>query len=169
MTVHHARRQDAFKTHKFVTTSVISENCLPYTTKEQGLETPEEFLKFWRDIVEKQPSYEADKENLVVVLLSSRLRPYAWHTVALGHVSEVNAHPREILRPVIAGAAYAFILAHNHPSGDPSPSRGDENITRKMIEASKIMSIQMMDHIVIGKPAPGRSPYYSFREAGMVP
>lgn len=169
MTVHHARRKDAFKTHRFVTTSVISENCLPYTTKDQGLETPEACLKFWRDIISTQPSYEADKENLVVILLNSRLRPYAWHTVAIGHLTEVNAHPREILRPCIAGAAYAFILLHNHPSNDATPSRGDEIITRKIIEASQIMKINFMDHVVIGTAAPGRSPYYSFREAGIIP
>lgn len=169
MTLNTARRKDSFKTHRFVTTSVISENCLSYTTKEQGLETPEACLKFWKDIIATQPSYEADKENLVVVLLNTRLRPYAWHTVAIGSLSEVNAHPREILRPCVAGAAYGFILAHNHPSGDASPSRGDEAITRKIIQASEIMAIRFLDHIVIGTPSPGQLPYYSFREAGMIP
>lgn len=169
MTVHHARRKDTFRTHRFVTTSVIAENCLPYTTKEQGLDTPEACFEFWKKIIASQPSYEADKENLVVILLSIRLRPYAWHTVAIGSLTEVNAHPREILRPCIAGAAYGFILLHNHPSNDPSPSRGDEITTRKMIEASQLMNIRFLDHVIIGTAAPGRSAYYSFRESGMIP
>lgn len=169
MTIHHARRKNTFKTHRFVTTSVISENSLPYTTKDEGLNTPEACLKFWNEIIKTQSSYEADKENLIVILLSIRLRPYAWHTVAIGNLSEVTAHPREILRPCIAGAAYGFILAHNHPSGDPSPSRSDEVITRKMIEASQIMGIRFMDHVIIGEITPNSPTYYSFRESGIIP
>ncbi|KAB2641318.1 MAG: JAB domain-containing protein, partial [Verrucomicrobia bacterium] len=65
--------------------------------------------------------------------------------------------------------AYGFILIHNHPSGDPSPSRSDESTTRRVVEAANLMQVRFIDHIIIGKPSPGRCAYYSFREAGLIP
>jgi DNA repair protein RadC len=69
---------------------------------------------------------------------------------------------------VITRGAYGFVLVHNHPSGDPSPSRADEEATNRIIEASKLMQVRFLDHVIIGKPSPGRTPYYSFREAGFI-
>jgi DNA repair protein RadC len=57
---------------------------------------------------------------------------------------------------------------HNHPSGDCSPSRSDESTTRRVGEASNLLQIRFIDHVIVGDPAPGRSPYYSFREAGLI-
>jgi DNA repair protein RadC len=70
---------------------------------------------------------------------------------------------------VITRGAYGFILLHNHPSGDPSPSRADEIVTRQVVEAAKLMQVCFLDHVIIGRPSPGRAAYYSFREAGLVP
>jgi DNA repair protein RadC len=69
---------------------------------------------------------------------------------------------------VITRGAYGFVLIHNHPSGDPSPSKADELITRRLLEAANFMQVCFFDHVIIGKPSPGRLPYYSFREAGIV-
>jgi len=69
---------------------------------------------------------------------------------------------------VITHSAYSFIVAHNHPSGDPSPSEADLRLTRRILEASRIMLIQLVDHVIIGMPAPGRSSYFSFREGGVI-
>lgn len=108
------------------------------------------------------------QEQVVVAVLDSRLRHIGTTMVSLGTVSESPAHPREILRPVITRGAHGFILIHNHPSGDPSPSRSDELITRRLMEASSLMQVMFFDHVIIGRPAPGRSGYFSFREAGIV-
>lgn len=132
------------------------------------LDTPELMHKFWCNIIAEQPDYEPDKESVCVILLNCRFMPYAWHRVSLGTVCESSAHPREIFRPVIVGGAHSFVLAHNHPSGDPSPSIADASITRRILEAANIMQIQFADHVIIGKPAPGRTPYFSFREAGII-
>jgi len=61
------------------------------------------------------------------------------------------------------------VAIHNHPSGDPSPSRADEMVTRRLVEAATLMQVRFLDHVIIGKPSPGRTAYYSFREAGLVP
>jgi DNA repair protein RadC len=109
------------------------------------------------------------QEQVVVAVLDARLKHIGTNVVSVGTVSESTAHPREILRPVITRGAHGFVLIHNHPSGDPSPSRADEMVTRRLVEAAKLMQVHFLDHVIIGKPSPGRTPYYSFREAGLVP
>ncbi|MDP3849440.1 MAG: DNA repair protein RadC [Luteolibacter sp.] len=108
------------------------------------------------------------QEQVVVAVVDARLRHIGTTVVSMGTVSESAAHPREILRPVITRGAHGFVLIHNHPSGDPSPSRADELVTRRLIEASAMMQVCFLDHVIIGRPSPGRAPYYSFREAGLV-
>jgi DNA repair protein RadC len=61
-----------------------------------------------------------------------------------------------------------FIIVHNHPSGAPSPSEADLRLTRRILDASKIMQLQLIDHVIIGSPAPGRSRYFSFKEGGVI-
>ncbi len=109
------------------------------------------------------------QEQVVVAVVDARLRHIGTTVVALGTVNESTAHPREILRPVITRGAHGFVLIHNHPSGDPSPSRADEVVTRRLVEASSLMQVCFLDHVIIGKPSPGKSAYFSFREAGLVP
>lgn len=109
-----------------------------------------------------------ERESLRVVLLDTKLHLIRVEEISLGSLNETTAHPREILRPAIVHAAFAFVLVHNHPSGDPSPSDADRRMTRKLIEAAAMMQIRMNDHIVIGAPAPGRLPYFSFAESGMM-
>jgi len=108
------------------------------------------------------------QEQVMVAVLNSRLQHVGTSIVSMGTVTESPAHPREILRPVITRGAHAFVLVHNHPSGDPSPSRSDEQITRRLMEAASLMQVRLLDHVIIGRPSPGRQGYFSFREAGIV-
>ena len=127
------------------------------------LDTPELIHRHFAPQLQHLP-----QEQVLVVGLDTRLRHLCTSIVSIGTVNEASAHPREILRPVISRAAYAFILIHNHPSGDPSPSRADESVTRRIGEAATLMQIRFVDHVIIGRSEFGRSPYYSFREAGMI-
>lgn len=142
---------------------------MPYSWNGRAADTPERIGEIWKQLVITQPDYEPDKECVVVIILNTRFTPIGWNRVSVGTVNESHVHPREVLRPVIAAAGHGFVMIHNHPSGEPSPSRSDEQITRRMIEASNIMQIRMVDHLIFGKPAVGRSDYYSFREAGIIP
>jgi DNA repair protein RadC len=109
-----------------------------------------------------------DRELLRVLLLDTKLRLLAVEDVALGSLNECIAHPREIFRPAIMHSAYAAILVHNHPSGDPAPSQADHRLTRQLGDAAKLLQINFLDHIIIGLPDGGRVPYFSFREAGVL-
>jgi DNA repair protein RadC len=109
-----------------------------------------------------------DRESLRVVLLNTKQHLIKVYTVSQGTINESLAHPREIFKPVIVHSAYAFILVHNHPSGDPSPSEADLRLTRRINEASRILQLQLIDHVIIGSPAPNRNSYFSFKESGVI-
>ena len=65
-------------------------------------------------------------------------------------------------------SAFAFLMVHNHPSGDPCPSEADLRLTRRILAASKVLQLQLIDHVIIGSPAPGRNSYFSFKEEGVI-
>jgi DNA repair protein RadC len=131
--------------------------------KGTALDTPELIYEHFSHQMANLPN-----ENAIVVTLNSRLEHTSTTTISIGTVNETSAHPREIMRPVITRNAYAFILIHNHPSGDPSPSNADYTITSNLVKAAEMMQIRFIDHMIIGSPSAGRLPYFSFRCAGLV-
>ncbi|MGZ5018913.1 MAG: RadC family protein [Chthoniobacterales bacterium] len=109
-----------------------------------------------------------EKESLRLLLLDTRYHLLRVEEISRGSVNESVAHPREVFRPAIIASAYAVIVAHNHPSGDPSPSQADHGLTRRLAEAAELLQIKLLDHVIIGAPAEGRQPYFSFKEAGVL-
>ncbi len=108
------------------------------------------------------------RESLRVVLLDARLHLLRVEEISLGSVNESIAHPREIFRPALIYSAFAFVIAHNHPSGDPAPSDADRRLTTRLAEAAQLLQIRLYDHIIIGTADNGRQPWFSFKEAGML-
>lgn len=108
------------------------------------------------------------QESLRVLLLNTRHKLLRVETISIGSVNESIADPREVFRPAIIHNAYAIILAHNHPSGDPSPSDTDRQMTKRMNEVATMMRIRLLDHVIIGSPSPGHPAYFSFKEAGLL-
>lgn len=113
---------------------------------------------------------QLSQESLRVILLDARAYLIQIAEITRGSVDESIAHPREIFRSAISYSASSFILVHNHPSGNPSPSSADISLTRKLREASELLQIVMWDHVIIGAPSPDGqdAPYFSFREMGML-
>jgi len=109
-----------------------------------------------------------NRESLRVVLLDTKLQLMRIEEVSHGTLNETSAHPREILRPALIYAAYAFVLVHNHPSGDPTPSDPDRRLTTRLAEAARLLQINLHDHVIIGTAGNGRQPWFSFREMGML-
>lgn len=127
------------------------------------LDSPEQIHRFYGPQMQHLP-----QEQVMVAGLDARLRHISTTVVSIGTVSEASAHPREVLRPVIARAAYGFVMLHNHPSGDPTPSAADNAVTRRIAEAATLFQIRFVDHLIIGRSEAGRAPYFSYREAGMI-
>ena len=91
------------------------------------------------------------QENLVVLLLNTRNQVVARRTIYIGTVNSSAVRPAEVLRPAIRENAPSIIVAHNHPSGDPTPSPEDVAVTRDLVAAGKLMDIELLDHLVIGQ------------------
>jgi DNA repair protein RadC len=109
-------------------------------------------------------------EKFWVLCLNRRNRLLKQVEVSSGTATATLAHPREVFRPAIREAAAAVVCAHNHPSGDPSPSAADIQLTRQLREAAAAVDIPLLDHVIIGRRGAdplGRG-YYSFREAGLL-
>lgn len=108
------------------------------------------------------------RESLRVVLLDTKLRLMLIEEVSSGSINECVAHPREIFRPAIVHSAYAVVVIHNHPSGDPQPSAADRRLTASLREAAALLQINLIDHMIMGSPDGGRLAYFSFRDAGLL-
>jgi DNA repair protein RadC len=81
--------------------------------------------------------------------------------VAVGTLESSLVHPREVFKGALLSSAGSIVIVHNHPSGDPAPSQEDREVTRRLVEAGKLLGVPVLDHVIIGE-----SSYYSFRETG---
>lgn len=105
-----------------------------------------------------------DREKFLTVLLDTKHRVIGIPTVSVGHLSGALVHPREVFKAAIRRSSAAIILVHNHPSGDPTPSREDILVTRRLVEAGQLLGIEVLDHVILG----GQS-YTSLRQEGYFP
>ena len=99
------------------------------------------------------PEVRADTvEKVWVLCLDRKNKLIRAEPITSGTASGSLVHPREVFRPAIRHGASAIILAHNHPSGDPTPSSADLKVTKKILEASKAVDLSLLDHVIIGEP-----------------
>ena len=100
-----------------------------------------------------------DREHFMIVLLDTKNRIIKTETVTIGILDSSIIHPREVFKSAIKSSAASVILVHNHPSGDPAPSRNDTSATIKLREAGELVGISVLDHVIIGEKG-----YYSFKD-----
>ncbi|HPU01437.1 MAG: DNA repair protein RadC [Firmicutes bacterium] len=110
----------------------------------------------------EQLRYEK-REHFMILLLNTKNHVISKEEISIGSLNASIVHPREIFKIPLRKSAASIILVHNHPSGDPSPSQEDLEVTRRLVEAGNILGIAVRDHIVIGD---GR--YFSFKEKGLL-
>jgi DNA repair protein RadC len=133
----------------------------------QMVDTPERAVEYWRQNITVADWFDESKEALVVLVLNSRRRIIGHNLVTLGNLDSCSVQPREVFRPAIVAAGSAIILLHNHPSGDPTPSEADIKVTRDLIRAGQLLKIEILDHVIVGRPASEQiKPYSSLREMG---
>jgi DNA repair protein RadC len=100
-------------------------------------------------------------EQFGAMMLDTKHRLIRTSVISVGTLDSSPAHPREIFREAASASAAAIVLFHNHPSGDPMPSRDDVELTRRLVQAGEIMGIEVIDHVILADTR-----YFSFREAG---
>ena len=94
----------------------------------------------------------SDREVFVVLHLDTRNRVVAHETTSIGSQNASLVHPREVFKAAILKGATSIILAHNHPSGDPAPSKDDIDLTHRLVEAGGLMGIDVLDHVIVAPP-----------------
>ena len=103
-------------------------------------------------------------ERFLLLLLDGRHRMLREVVISQGTLTASLVHPREVFRPALREAAAAVVLVHNHPSGDPTPSREDREITERLVEAGDLLGIPVVDHVVVAERG-----WASLRDQGAVP
>ena len=106
---------------------------------------------------------ENKKEHFIVLYLDTRSQEITREIISIGTLNASIVHPREVFEPAIKYLANAVIIAHNHPSGDPTPSHEDVLITKRLKDAGELLDIHLLDHLIITK-----SEYMSFKEQNLI-
>lgn len=106
---------------------------------------------------------ENKKENFVILCLDARSKLIYKETVSIGTLNASLIHPREVFEPAIRNFTVQIIIVHNHPSGNTEPSKDDLEVTRQLVEAGKILGIEVADHIIVAQNS-----YLSFKEKGLI-
>jgi DNA repair protein RadC len=127
----------------------------------QMCDTPDKAAEYWRLHVEKNPYFDPEREIFAVLLLNTRRRVKGHQIVSIGTHDTILVSSISVFRLAIMASAPALVLMHSHPSGDPTPSEADIKVTRDLIRAGQLLKIEVLDHIVIGKPN-----HTSLRELG---
>lgn len=123
----------------------------------QALRTSAEVYQLLR-----QEAASWDREHFLVLALDGKNRLLGVETISVGTLTASLVHPREVMKGLLLANAAAFIVAHNHPSGDPTPSAEDVAITQRLREVGELLGIRLLDHVIIGD---GR--YRSFSDEGL--
>jgi DNA repair protein RadC len=104
-----------------------------------------------------------DREHFLALLLNVKNQVIAKELISIGTLNTSSVHPRELFKPAIRRSAASIILVHNHPSGDPEPSREDYEVTERLVEAGQLLGIDVLDHIIIGD-----NKFTSFKAKGLI-
>ena len=112
-----------------------------------SLKSPGEAARLVRRILD-----DTDREQFVVLALNTKNHVVGANIASVGSLNSSIVHPREIFKFACLANAAAVILAHNHPSGDPEPSPEDREMTRRLIEAGRVLGIDVLDHVILGDP-----------------
>lgn len=126
----------------WVTVRLVKEKSVLYGRRK--ISTPKDAIELVNDFLEY-----CDREQLVVCSLDTKNQPTTMEVVSVGTVNSSLIHPREVFKTSILSNASSVIIFHNHPSGDPTPSEEDKNITRRLKESGQILGIEVLDHIIV--------------------
>jgi DNA repair protein RadC len=129
---------------------------VPNFDAQKRLGLPRDVAHFLAPILEPEAV-----EVFGAICLTTRHHPIAWHELSRGTLDATLVHPREVFKVALLANAAALVLAHNHPSGDPSPSPDDIALTQRLVSAGELLGVAVLDHVIVGYDGT----YFSFMEA----
>lgn len=125
------------------------------------ISSPVDAISLVNDFIENFE--KLDREVFVAIYLNTKNEPNSVEKISTGSLNISIVHPREVMKMAILSNSNSMIFLHNHPSGNPTPSLEDRNITERLKEAGELLGIRVLDHIVVGD-----GKYYSFKEEGLI-
>ena len=140
-----------------VSIKMVREGSMLYNIRK--ISSPRDALDLGRQFIQ-----DSDREELIACCLDTKNQPTSINVVSIGSLNSSIVHPREVFKVAILSNAASIILFHNHPSGDPTPSSEDINVTNRLKEVGKLIGIDVIDHIVIGS----ENSYCSLKEKGIL-
>jgi DNA repair protein RadC len=140
---------------------IVSLRECPLPEEMQVCDTPARAAQYWTLHVQDNPYYNPECECFAVLLLNTRRRVKGHQLLTIGTADTLLVHPREVFRLACMCSASAIVLMHNHPSGEATPSEADIKVTRDLIRAGQLMKIEVLDHVIMGRPS-----FSSLRELG---
>jgi DNA repair protein RadC len=135
--------------HEYKVTSL--REC-PTPLDLQLCDTPDKIAAYWNLHICTHPYFDPERECLAVMLLNTRRKAKGHQIVSIGTMDTLLVSPSSVFRLAVMASAASIVVAHNHPSGDQSPSEADIKVTRDLIRAGQLLKIEVVDHIVIGRP-----------------
>lgn len=139
-----------------VSLKLVKESSLLY--KERSVRSPEDGYQLMKLFLE-----DKDREHFIVASLDTKNQPVSVNVCHIGSLNASIVHPREIMKSAILSNAASIIVGHNHPSGLTEPSKEDIEVTKRLVEAGKLMGIELLDHIIVGD-----NRYTSLKEKGYI-
>jgi len=124
-------------------------------------DSPEKAIVYWRLHIETDPRFNPECECFVIFLLNTRRRVKGHLLLTIGTMDTLLVDPRSVFRCAIIASSAAIVLAHNHPSGEAQPSEADIKVTRDLVAAGRLLKVEVLDHVIIGRPG-----YCSLRALG---
>lgn len=144
----------------FYNLKLIKDNTVKYEFESDRVRTPREGYDILKNVVEMESLSE---EYLYMIALGTKNNVLGIFEVHHGTLNSSLVHPREVFKRACMINAASIIVAHNHPSGDPTPSKDDIDITKRLVEGGKILGIDVLDHIIVGD-----NTYTSFKEKCLI-
>jgi DNA repair protein RadC len=136
---------------------MVKEDTVEYSNT---IKSPADVARLARDVLEM---HEMAEENFIILCLNTKNKIAGVHTVSKGSLNASIVHPREVFKAAMLNNASGIICLHNHPSGDPEPSREDIEITHRLDNAGNILGVKVLDHVIIGD-----NRYVSLKERGLM-
>lgn len=149
-----AEKKVPAKRVNIVSLKLVKESSILY--KNRSIRSPEDGYHLF-----KQFLGDLDREYFVVMCLDTKNQPTAINICHIGSLNASIIHPREVMKSAILANSSSILVAHNHPSGMPEPSREDVEVTKRLAESGKIIGIEVVDHLIIGD-----GEYVSLKERG---
>lgn len=138
-------------------------NYLIVSERRAVIKGPKTVHKLLSHLLKKESQIDRDKEHFWVLGLTTRNSTLYVDLVSLGTLNASLVHPRELFRLAISRAVNAVILGHNHPSGDTTPSEDDSTLSRRLVDAGRILGIEVLDHVIVAGDK-----HFSFKEKGLM-